>query len=244
MKKYSPQIAMALVCIVLGFVVTVQLKSVKINKSTDFVSGMRAEDLQVKLIEKNEENEELRRQIEKNLEDLKKYQDAASKDGESAKILKKQLDEMSIMSGRQALKGPGLIVTLNDSKLTKEQAGGGNENYFIIHDDDILKVINELNAAGAEAVSINDERLIAGSEIRCVGSTVSVNGNKYAAPFVIKAIGDGKTMESALNMRSGVIEILSAWGIEVDVKVSNNILIPAYKGSETFKYAKAAEVAQ
>ena len=90
-----------------------------------------------------------------------------------------------------------------------------NTNLYIIHDEDILKVINELRAAGAEAISLNDQRLISTSEIRCAGPTISVNNTRVAAPFVIKAIGNAKSMEDAIKMRGGVAETLSVWGIQV-----------------------------
>ena len=78
---------------------------------------------------------------------------------------------------------------------------------------------------------MNDQRLISTSEIRCAGPTISVNNTRVAAPFVIKAIGNAKSMEDAIKMRGGVAETLSVWGIQVDIKKDNNIVIPAYKGA-------------
>ena len=112
-------------------------------------------------------------------------------------------------------------------------------NNVDVLNEDILKVINELRAAGAEAISLNDQRLISTSEIRCAGPTISVNNTRVAAPFVIKAIGNAKSMEDAIKMRGGVAETLSVWGIQVDIKKDNNIVIPAYKGATEFKYVTA-----
>lgn len=86
---------------------------------------------------------------------------------------------------------------------------------------------------------MNDQRLISTSEIRCAGPTISVNNTRVAAPFVIKAIGNAKNMEDAIKMRGGVAETLSVWGIQVDIKKDNNIVIPAYKGATEFKYVTA-----
>ena len=133
--------------------------------------------------------------------------------------------------------GPGLIVTMSDS--TKNPADTtADPSYYIIHDNDILQVVNELRDAGAEALSINGERLLATSEIRCAGSIVSVNNNRYAAPYVIRAIGDPAAMSSALSMRGGVIDQLSIWDIQVDVQQSEEVLIRAYTGKTTFQYAQ------
>ena len=144
---------------------------------------------------------------------------------------------INFLAGTTAVKGPGVIVSIEDSK--KIISNSDNTNLYIIHDEDILKVINELRAAGAEAISLNDQRLISTSEIRCAGPTISVNNTRVAAPFVIKAIGNAKSMEDAIKMRGGVAETLSVWGIQVDIKKDNNIVIPAYKGATEFKYVTA-----
>ena len=107
----------------------------------------------------------------------------------------------------------------------------------MLHDSDLLVLINELRAAGAEALSINGERILATSEIRCAGPTVSVNNNRYSAPFVVKAIGDPATMENAINMRGGVADQLAPWGIGLLIEKKESITINAYNGSISYKYA-------
>ena len=110
---------------------------------------------------------------------------------------------------------------------------------LLSYDDDLLKVINELKAAGAEALSVNEQRLIATSEIRCAGPTVSVNNHRSSPPYVIKAIGDPKTLDAALKMRGGVVETLKFWGIQVAINVVEDKLeIPAYSGTFRYEYAK------
>ncbi|MFI3114521.1 MAG: DUF881 domain-containing protein [Clostridia bacterium] len=100
-----------------------------------------------------------------------------------------------------------------------------------------MRVINELRAAGAEAISINGERILATSEIICAGSTVSVNNRKYSAPYSIKAIGNSSELYGALTMRQGVVEILSKWGIEVEVTEHENLTIEAFDGIIINKFA-------
>lgn len=237
MKNYKAHIAIAFICIILGFSITLQLKSVKKNKSLSSVENMRAEQLQAKLIKETEKNGDLTKQLMQYKDDLKAYQDKTAQSGDSSKILKEQLERAEIIAGLTEVEGSGIIVTLNDSKV-ENKTEGFNEDYFVIHDDDILKVINELNSAGAEAISVNDERYISNTEIRCAGSTISVNNNKYGTPFVIKAIGEPKTLESALTMRKGVVEILSSWGIEIKITKTNRLVIPRYSSAVNFKYAK------
>ncbi|HWQ51560.1 MAG TPA: DUF881 domain-containing protein, partial [Terriglobales bacterium] len=132
-------------------------------------------------------------------------------------------------------------ITMTDSAAAITTEFLNDPNYYIIHDTDILSVVNELRDAGAEAIAINGERLIATSEIRCAGSIVSVNNNRYAAPYVITAIGDPDALESALKMRGGVVDQLAPWGIGVGIEKGELIKINGYTGGITFKYATPSE---
>lgn len=148
----------------------------------------------------------------------------------------KNLDELKFLSCTTPLEGEGIIVRIDDS-LQKTKSGE-NENLYVVHDDDILRVINELKAAGAEAVSINGQRLTATSEIRCAGPTLSVNNVRSSAPYEISAIGEKKSLENAIKMRGGVEESLKVWGIRLDIEISDKIFIPAYEGEIHHKFAK------
>ena len=86
---------------------------------------------------------------------------------------------------------------------------------------------------GAEAIAVNDQRLTGTSEVRCAGPTVMVNGKVFGPPFVIKAIGDPKTLSAALTMRGGVVESLKYWGIELKIQEVDQMIVPAFNG--TFK---------
>jgi uncharacterized protein YlxW (UPF0749 family) len=126
------------------------------------------------------------------------------------------------------LVGKGVIVTIDDSN--SGAMGGDNKNLYIVHDEDLLRVVNELRAAGAEAISINGQRLTANSEIRCTGPTVVINETRLAAPFIISAIGNPQTMESSLKIRGGVLENFKFWGIKAEVKIDDNVKIPLLSG--------------
>lgn len=217
--------------------ISIQLKSVKRNDAATTNQFQRADQLQIKLTREREKNENMYKQMLQYEKDLHALQNASAENSGYARELLEQLNRAEIIAGLTDVEGAGVIVTLTDSKVKNDSLFRLDENYFIIHDEDIWRVINELADAGAEALSLNDERLIGTSEIRCSGSTVSVNNNRYAPPFVIKAIGNPQTLEAALNLRGGVIDVLRQWGIEVQIKRSNKILIPRYRGFVNFKYA-------
>ena len=132
-----------------------------------------------------------------------------------------------------------MIIRMDDSKRAFEKEE--NPNLYVIHDEDILRMVNELRAAGAEAISINGQRLIATSEIRCAGPTLSVNNVRSAPPYEIIAIGDKNTLENSIKMRGGVEDALKVWGIQIDVQTVEKVYIPAYSGNFSHNFAKAVE---
>ena len=141
--------SIAFVCMVLGFMLAVQFRATEDMRQS--VSQQRVEELATRLLETEKERDRLQ-------EELKDTKDAAS-EGPSN-------DYQRMKGGFTALAGPGVIVTLDDSKATSK--AGENPNLYLIHDDDLLRVINELRAAGAEAVSINGQRLT-GTSIKMRG---------------------------------------------------------------------------
>ena len=219
------QIALALVCVVLGAMLAIQFKTTQNIRAT--VPLQRVEILSQRVNQLEKERDSLVKEVT----ELRQAIDSEA--------VSKEIEIIKMGAGMTALQGNGIIVTIDDSKRPTKP--GENPNLYLIHDDDILKVINELWAAGAEAIAINDQRLITTSEIRCAGPTLSVNNTRYSPPYNISAIGDPKTLETALKMRGGVIETLQFWGIQVTVKKQETVKIPAYKGAFRFDFAKTVK---
>ena len=212
----------ALVCVLIGFMVAVQFRTAQDAKGSP--SQQRIEEISDRLLQTEHERDELS-------EELHKMQTAAaSTDNQQDK------DLLRYRAALVPLEGEGVIVRMDDS--TKPAKAGENPNLYVIHDDDLLRVVNELRAAGAEAIAINGQRLTGTSEIRCAGPTLSVNNVRSSAPFEIRAIGDKKSLENALRMRGGVAETLGVWGIQLDIKASDDVYIPPYRGSIRQSYAR------
>ena len=104
-----------------------------------------------------------------------------------------------------------------------------------------MTIVNELNAAGAEAISINGQRHVASTEVRCAGPTTSVNKVRVGTPFLIKAIGDPEALQNVLLLRGGALSVLKAWGIRIKLERATNQYIPPYRGSLNFTYARPSE---
>ena len=220
------QVSLAFVCVILGIMLAVQFRTTRDSRSP--LQYQRAEDLTQQL----KKSEQERDALEKLVRDLR--QAAGQAAGQAATA--NELEAMKMGAGLLALQGKGVIVTVDDTKSVP-QAGVKNPNLYLTKDEDLLKVINELRAAGSEAISVNGQRLIATSEIRSAGSFISINNANLSTPFEIKAIGDPSTLENSLKMRGGVIETLQFWGIKVTVQQQDKLLIPAFKGSFRFIHA-------
>lgn len=211
------KLLIAVVFMVLGFMLSVQYKTTELQRN---VRMDRVEDLSERLKIMEAENKQL-------LTELETLRAGAAK------------DRMKLMAGTTDVEGEGIEILLDDSNIAKKS--GENPNLYIIHDVDLLRVLNELRAAGAEAISVNDQRIVAMSEIRCAGPTISVNNVRSAPPYVIKAIGAPKTLSSALRLRGGVVETFEFWGIQVKIKTVEKLHIPALKAPRSFEYAKTVE---
>ena len=232
MKNRKAQLSIGFVCMILSFFIVLQLKTVKNNTVNTYPTQIRVEQSQELLRLEKEKNEALYKQVMEYKDEIAEYQSQVDAD----EILIKDLRNAEIVAGMVSVQGPGLMITVNDGDVASNI--NIDENLYVVHQDDILRILNELRSAGAEALSVNDQRVLATSEIRCAGNTVSINNTRTAAPFVIKAIGDPEQLESGIKMRGGIFDDLSPW-INIELKkVTDNIVIPAYAGKIEFKHAK------
>lgn len=159
-----------------------------------------------------------------------KLEQAIAENGKGSQALNNQLQDAKIMAGLTELEGPGVKVTL------KDKGGPMPQDAELIHDVDVLRVTNELFAAGAEAISINGQRLVANSSIRCAGPTILVDDVKVASPFVILAIGNTDVLYSSFTMSGGMMnELASASPSMVSISKEDSIRVPAYLGSTSLK---------
>lgn len=176
------------------------------------------------------------RDLQKN---ILKLEGVAGQGDHPAHVLDADLKQAKFLAGLTDVQGPGLVVTLNDSKHTIPNAPPELLMGNIIHDVDLALTVNELKAAGAEAVSLNNQRIAAMTPIRCAGPTVFVNNIPQTPPFVIKAIGDPVTLQGAMNLPGGVAAGLRRVDPEMfKMQKAAHLLVPAYAGATTPRYAK------
>ncbi len=231
-------LALGAVSLVLGLVLSLQFKSVLRTKTNDSAQLARAEQLQLELTAEQEKNEALYNQLMQYKEELAQLRIQAEETGGVSDMFAERLRQMELLAGVTDVSGQGVTVTLRDNGKTN--AGAAQTSAFAIHEEDLLRVLNELCDAGAEAISLNGERLIATSSVKCTGGSVTVNGVKYSAPYTISAIGSSDVLERALLQKQGAVEVLRQWGIEVEVKKERSITIAGYVGPTDMEYATTA----
>ncbi len=236
-KKNRGELSIGVVCMLLGILLAVQLRSVKVNTAASATNTGRLETLQGMYNETKDMLDSTQAQLAETQKELQRFREEAASGGSTGEALKAEVDKLELQSGLTDVEGPGVMVALRDSSAVNVT---GDEQNYLIHDNDLLSIINELRSAGAEAISLNGERLLATSEVRCAGAVVTVNGRRYTAPFVFNAIGDSATLYNALTMRNGVVDVLGQWKIDVKVTPSEKLTVPKYNGVVEFRYAQPA----
>ena len=137
-----------------------------------------------------------------------------------------------------SVKGPGVAMVLNDSKKYRPGAPMSIQTLLVIHDADINKAVSELRAAGAEAISINNQRLTAMSAVREMGSIIYVNNTPQTPPYVIRAIGDSTRLRGKLNLPGGIVQNLRRQDpAMIGFRDEKILKISAYSGAAQSTYA-------
>ncbi len=228
MRETSGKIAIMIICVIVGIMLSVQYRTSESYGPN--LRTTRVDDLASINSSLMKENQNLSEEIV----ELREKLTNVSSESQLNADLQAELKKSNIAAGVTAVTGPGIIVTLNDNPRALQP--GDDPNAYLVHDSDILSIVNEIKASGAEAISVNDQRIIAMSEIRCAGTTILVNWNKIGPPFVIKAIGNQQLLESGLTIKGGKLDELNSFGLQTQLVRNNNIEIPAYSGSIKFQY--------
>lgn len=180
------------------------------------------------------------------LEALNREVDQLSRDGAPSnaevEALTRKGDELGFAAGRTAVQGPGVEVQLTDSKLPVDELPEGfSIDDIVVHQQDVQAVVNALWAGGAEAMMIQDQRVISTSAVRCVGNTLILQGRVYSPPYRIRAIGDPSRLQDMLLQSPEVSiykEYVRAVGLGYEVRTEKQFDFPAYAGSITPDYAR------
>lgn len=212
--KIFKAIAITTVCFLLGILLAMQYKGIDISKRINAEENLRLEDVRNQLlseVRKNQDLSLLNEELRKRIDD---FQSSVGDENEKLSLVERELASLKLLLGFSAVKGSGITITLDR----------GTHEFSSIRDTDLLKLVNELKASGAQAISVNGERLTAMSEIREAGNLMVINGKKTSEPYVVKAISDKDRLEASLNMPGGVAEELKLY-MNVKIEKSDEIVV-------------------
>lgn len=239
MNKKQIAITLGIMCMILTLVSVVQIRTM--NNASQVVSQtFTSNDLRDQVLKWKERYDYTYYQLQEAEDKLEEARQKASENTEDSAEKEEELKRNNILIGLTDVSGEGVIVTLKDNPSVSLDSTILDPSMVIVHFGDILGIVNELKNAGAEAISINDQRIVSSTSITCEGNVININGEKTSSPFVIKAIGSSLYMNSALTRAGGTIEYLNQY-IQASVRQSNNITIKKYTGVINPKYMKDAE---
>ena len=194
---------------ILGVFISTYIKSLDTNRV--YITLGQTESIESEVENTKKEIKNLKETLKNNKKTLNEYKEAKKNGNESIQtLMQKELEEVKELSGYSTVTGPGITITMRDSE--RELKDGQNPNDLIIHDIDILRVLNDLKKAGARAISINGERVLATSKIKCT---------TYGQPFIIKAIGDIDLLSAAINSPESYAKSLKDIYV-INIKVQEN----------------------
>lgn len=225
------EITAGIIALLLVASMFIQFRTVDESKEID-LEGMREDELKTQIASYKSKYEETMEQYELNKNKIDEYTTAMNEDKETTAILDEELQRAKNLMGLTDVTGEGVIVTLTDTE----------DALYTYTADDLIQLINELKYAGAEAISINDNRIINLTDIATLTNNLIVmnGGNvRLYSPYVIKAIGDKTYLLSTLSVKnSGYIDQMKANGMKIEVEQKNNIEIKAYNGEIETNYMK------
>ena len=225
--KIIVTITIGLVCVILVAVMFLQFKTIN---QTDITSleNMREDKLRVEIASYKTKNEEIEQKKEELMNTIKEYQESLLNETEASNLLKQELKQYNDLLGKNEVNGDGVTITLTDTRAQK------------INAEDLVVLLNDLKSAGAEAISINEQRIVYDSYVVDINNTyISVNGKRIVSPYVVKAIGNPSYLESALAKKQyGYIDTKLAEGKDVVLERENDIIIPKYIGNLQYEYVE------
>ncbi len=237
MNKKLISLLLGIMCMLLTLGIAIQIKTINQMNNKSVTNSATENDLRDSVLKTKEKYDNTYAKVEKLEKELEELQTSASVNSDEANELQEKLKEYKKILGLTEVSGNGLEITLKDGDENQSKSVLSS----LVHDGDILQVVNALRNAGADAISVNDQRIVNTSAISCIGNVVKINGEKVGVPYVIKAIGNPEWLYGAIEMNGGYVSNLRREGVDVEVKKVKDITIPKYDGVYNATYMKTVE---
>lgn len=240
-EKIEVAVTLGIVCFVLFFAIMVQIKTIKIGTKGigSFVTD--SSSLRDAVLTWQSNNKKIYKLMEKAQDELELIRTSAIANDLGSEKLEEELKENNKLLGFTEVKGEGISITLDDNREVNSEEVL-NINKYIVHAEDLLAIVNELFNAGADAISINNQRVVSTTSIYCDGNIVRVNGKMVGVPITIQAIGYQERLYYALIRPEGYLEYkgylrtMVEDGTKASIQKKSDITIPKYDGVYSYEY--------
>lgn len=236
MKKFSGMIVIGLLALFIGLVISIQITTTQGSDIGGLVPVAKAQGYLEELKKVRAEKDAAMTELNDLEERLDKIEKEKSDEDFFLKGVLSDLEKYKMAAGVVDVKGPGVVITVEDPLPTEEFTD--EYSVIMLRYELLLSLVNKMKDAGAEAISINGQRIIVTTEISLAGDNVNINTVPTAPPYIIKAIGNPDTIESTLTIRFGIIEQMKNYGLRINIKKSDEIEVPRYSGILKYRYAE------
>lgn len=224
-------VTIGIICILFTSVMFVQFKSVQVIEASG-VGQKRETELRTEYSALKDKSNEMKQQLEEIQNTTKEYTDQSSDVQATMDLLKSDVDKARCDLGYTDVKGPGIVLTIADGK------NAANDKEQVVTYNDLIMAINELKYAGAEAISLNDERVVNNSFVANISEYMVMNDNRISGPYTIKVIGDSKNLESVINIKGGIKDYLESYNKQISYTVENEVYINKYNGNVEINFGE------
>ena len=234
-EKMVMSITIGFACFALMLVMFMQFKMVEQTDITA-IETMRENELKLELSSWDEKYNKLNERYQEVVAKIEEYKNESVSDQQTAQLLETELEQLNEILGKTDIVGQGIVIQLTDKAGAELSEGVLVKE---INEEDLLRVINELFAAGAEAISINGNRIISTSAIVAIDTDIlKIDSRKISSPYIINAIGNPDYLKSSVTGKSGIVDELQELGHETNVAISDEVKIEKYANDITTKYIK------
>ena len=239
MNKKIISLILGLMCVLLSYGIAAQIKT--INGTGSIMStNAKENELRDSVLKSKEKYDNLYQKLEEAENQLEVERANSTQNNTELTDLENEIKDGNKILGLSEVTGNGLIITINDNQDISLNSWFADPNLLVVHDADLISVVNELKNAGAEAISINEQRLVTTSAIECDGNIIKVNGEKIGAPLTIKAIGLPEVLINVDRFGGYLDNLRETRYLKVSIEKATDkktITIPKYTGILKFQYA-------
>jgi len=236
-EKNKVAIILGIICFALTIGICIQIKSVESITEQEGIKLSDNSELIDEVFKARQSYKDTYKELENAELKLENIREQATKHNDNDVLIEAQIKNNNKLLGLTEVKGNGIVIKLDDNREVNPDEVIGNISSYLVHEGDLLNIVNELFNAGAEAISINGKRVVNTTSILCDGNIIRVNDEIVSVPVEIKAIGYPEAL-ATLNRPQGYLSIMRRDGVIVTAEKKEDIIIPKYEGVYQYEYIK------